>query len=468
MFNRTKSALTLALLVPAAAASAAQAAPVTVDMRVEAEGSTLFDAPVTTDGHNVATAAAGPTAHKCDGTNGFPPANPSPGPSATAALDDAARLGGFSFDGPFDTGFDDFFIQRIGPDTNTAQKFWGVFRNSVASNVGGCQTRVRQGDEVLWAYAAFGSAPLRLSGPDTGTTGRPVTLRVTNGETDAPEAGAAVSGATTGPDGSASLTFSAAGIYRLKADRANAIRSNTLVLCVDPPEAAPCTSTDKAAPKLDLSLPGERLASERGRSRTMLVSWQADDAAGAGVSHYSVEVRRVASGVPSAKLQPGDWRTLASHTTLPRAHFRGGSGRAYQFRIAAVDRATNRTTVETDPIVVPIDDRDRGLWRFSRGWTRARRESAWGGSVVTARRAGLSARLRFEGRSVALIGRRLAKGGRLRVRLDGKVRVLSLRGRTGPRTVVWQSRRLDDGEHLLRVRSLGGGPVQLDAVAPQP
>ena len=184
------------------------------------------------------------------------------------------------------------------------------------------------------------------------------------------------------------------------------------------------------------------------------------------MSHYSVEVREAASGVARARV--GDWRTLASRTTLPRAHFRGKPGRAYQFRIAAVDRAANRARVETDPILVPVDDRDRGLWRFSRGWTRTRRKSAWGGMVISARRAGLSARLRFEGEAVALIGRRLANGGRLRVNVDGRARTLRLRGRSGPRSVVWQSPKLNDARHVLRIRSLGGGPVQLDGVAPRP
>ena len=92
-----------------------------------------------------------------------------------------------------------------------------------------------------------------------------------------------------------------------------------------------------------------------------------------------------------------------------RADFRGESGKAYQFRIGAVDRAANRGAVETGPIVLPVDDRDRRRWRFSEGWKRARRESAWGGTVATAKRTGASATLRFEGRSVALIGRKLPK-----------------------------------------------------------
>jgi hypothetical protein len=238
---------------------------------------------------------------------------------------------------------------------------------------------------------------------------------------------------------------------------------------VDPPGADPCTSSDRAAPTLAVTLPGSRLASERGRSRTMLVSWRGDDGAGAGVSHYSAEVRELGSGVGGAEDGPGDWRLLRPRTTVPALHFRGASGGAYQFRIAAVDRAANRAAVETEPLLLPVDDRDRGLWRFSRrGWTRVRSESAWGGTVMRARAPGATARLRFSGRSAALIGRRVRRGGRLRVSVAGRSRVLALRGRSGPRALLWRSRRLADGPHVLRVRSLGGGPVVLDAVAPQP
>ena len=118
--------------------------------------------------------------------------------------------------------------------------------------------------------------------------------------------------------------------------------------------------------------------------------------------------------------------------------------------------------------MLPVDDRDRGLWKLSRGWKRTRSGSAWGGTVVRAKRAGATATLRFDGRSVALIGRKLARGGRLRVTLDGRRRGLRLRGRSAARSVLWTSARLDAGAHVLRLRTLGGGPVELDAVAPSP
>ena len=88
----------------------ATAAPVGVTLRVEGRTQTIFDGPVTTDGHDVTTPSGG--THRCDGTNGS--AEPSPGPTATAALDDAARLAGFSFDGNYGNfGIDDYFLTRI-------------------------------------------------------------------------------------------------------------------------------------------------------------------------------------------------------------------------------------------------------------------------------------------------------------------------------------------------------------------
>ena len=50
----------------------------------------------------------------------------------------------------------------------------------------------------------------------------------------------------------------------------------------------------------------------------------------------------------------------------------------------------------------------------------------------------------------------------------GKSRVLELDGGGRSASVLWTSRRCADGNHVLRIRSLGGGPVELDAVAPQP
>lgn len=462
MTNRIRGSLPLALAIVGIFASSAGAAPVSVNLRVEGASKTIFDGPVTTDGHTITTASSmGP--HPCDGTNAG--AFPSPVPTATAALDDGARLNGFAWDGTW-FSFEDFQIDSVAGEASTSTQFWGVALNFKFTSTGGCTTKVTNGDQVLWIFDAFSKTHiLKLTGPASATTGAPVTVRVVDGQDGSAAAGATVEGKTTGADGRATLTFANAGIYKLKAERSDSVRSNAVSLCVDPPGADPCTSGDKTAPTVAASLPGRRLASEHGHSRTMLISWQASDAAGAGVAYYSVDVRELSDGIKTAKAGP--WKQLVAHTVLTGAHFRGDSGSAYEFRITAVDRAANRTSIVTDPVVLPVDDRDGGIWKLS-GWKRQRSASAWGLTVVRARKAGATAALRFRGSSVSLIGRKLAKGGRLQVIVDGKSRTLRLRGRSAPRTVLWTSPSLKSGSHLLKLRTLGGGPVELDAVAPRP
>jgi hypothetical protein len=475
MTNRLRrTALGVALLLLSlGAAPAATALPVTVNLRVEGPNRTVFDGPVTTDGHEVTTDTAG--THKCDGTNGG--AEPEPGPTATAALDDAAKLAGFTIDGPYGNfGIDDYFIERVADEQiDPNSHYWSLWINQQFAEKGGCQQRVLAGQDVLWAGIPFSiSVPLKLTGPDTAITGQPIQVQVTDGSSGTPQGGATVGGVTTGPDGRAALTFPEEGIYRVKAEKPETIRSNSIVLCVDPPGAAPCTSTDTVAPSVefgfgpdDPDLPGRRVASRNGRSRTILVSWAGQDGSGSGVSNYTVEVSTAGDGAGASQGEP-EWRTLLDQAPTNGLHFRGASGDAYHFRLTARDRALNSATIVTDPMLIPVDDRDRGLLRLSRGWKRTRVERAWGRTVVRAQRAGATGRIRFRGTQVALIGRKLRRGGRLRVTIDGRSHTLRVLGRTTHRSVLWVSPRLRAGSHVLRLRSLGDGPVELDAVAPSP
>jgi hypothetical protein len=452
----------LSMAVPATAA----AVPVTVNLRVEGATQTIFEGPVITDVHQVKT-PSDTEARTCDGSGvGLPSA-----PTAIGALDDAARGGAFTWDALWDAGFSDYYpFLRIGPNAiDSSTHYLAFYLNWAYAETGGCGQHVRQGDEVLFAYEDFQPSPiLRLSGPGAATTGQNVALRVVDGLTSAPQAGVSVGGATTGADGTAMLSFAQRGIYRLKADAPGAIRSNLLVLCVDPPGAAQCSSGDTAGPVLQAGTPAGSggLASTRGRSRTMLITWAGDDQTGSGVSHYKAEVSQVGDGAGASQ---ASWRTLVDRTTLGGAHFRGEAGGAYRFRITATDRALNETTVTTDPVVVPVDDRSQRLLRFSkRDWKRVRVDSAWGGTVVRAAEAGATARMRFRGTRLRLVGRKLQKGGRLRVTIDGKSKAVRLRGRSPHRSVIWTSPRLAPGSHSLVLRTLGGGTVELDAVAPSP
>jgi hypothetical protein len=271
-----------ALLVGAApiGVATAQAAPTQLTVRIEGATRTLFEGPILTDGHMV-RASSDLQARPCDGTNGG--AHPAPGPTPTAAAADAMEAIGQGFDGRWFPGFDDYFISRWGPDAEDPEHsaFWGIRVDDVLIAVGGCQWADQAGDEVLWAYDSFsGRSLLRLAAagdpsqaPAAPTptahveVGQPLGLEVqeySGGEGQAPAVGPAAgvtvapvqteagtgyetvetadaAAVTTAADGSASVTFGAAGWHRLKAQReAGHIRSNRLDVCVEPPGGGSC------------------------------------------------------------------------------------------------------------------------------------------------------------------------------------------------------------------------------------
>ena len=438
-----KSALpgVLALLSLAAPAGAS-ALPVTVNVRVEGATRTIFDGPVVTDGHNLNPPASG-GAHPCDGTNNG--AFPAAGPTATAALDDAARAGGFSWDGSWDTNFSDFLVNRVGPESATTTQFWGHFVNGKEATAGGCQTRLKAGDETVWAFDAFSkTAILRLQVPTTASIGTPVSFRVTDtrpavtvpaagGPSTEPQPARTESpGSRSRPRGSSASRRTARTPCGRTASGSASIRPT------------PCRELDRyQRPRAQLRRGrGQRggLASTTGRSRTMLISWAGDDRSGSGIKHYSVEV---------AKVGEDGRRKLLDKSTVNGLHFRGDAGAAYRFRITGTDRALNATSVESEPVIVPVDDRNRGLWRFSkRGWKRIKKADAWGRTVMRARSAG--AKARYRSRAPACRWWAAAAQGRPAARDPRRQRrTLRLRGRSALRTVLWNREGLDAGGHRL-------------------
>jgi hypothetical protein len=229
---RTGLLLMVAFAVLAILSPTALAAPATVHLRVEGSTATLFEGMVATDAKTLTKDASGP--HPCDGTNGG--VNPTPGATMTTALDDGSLAGGFTWAGTWFDGFQDFGIDRIGPDSNGgAPNFvsWGYALNFTPSQIGGCQQQVQNGDDVLFAYDFFSKAHLlKLAAPGSANTGEPVNVTVTDGQNGSPVAGASVGGQVTGADGSATLNFDAVGVHALKADKADSVRSNTIGLCV--------------------------------------------------------------------------------------------------------------------------------------------------------------------------------------------------------------------------------------------
>jgi hypothetical protein len=274
-----------------------------------------------------------------------------------------------------------------------------------------------------------------------------------------------VNGATTGADGNASFSIAQPGVYRVKAERADSVRSNVLVMCVDPQAAEPCTSTDKAAPSVKVQSKSGYLF-ETSTSRTFYLYWQAQDGGqGSGVSTYDVETRELSSTPSTAD---NDWRPIGKRLREPRLRFRAGAGRGYEFRVTAVDRAGNRSGFATSRVLVPFDERDHKAVRLSRGWKRVAPKGSWGKYMARTNRRGRTLTVRFSGTRAALIGRRIRNGGRVRVALDGKAVVRRLRGRDSHSRILIRTRRVRPGRHVLRLRTLGGGPVAIDAIGVEP
>jgi hypothetical protein len=453
----TRPLLFLASALALALPTAAMAAPTAVDVRVEGKTSTSFTGPVTTDGKVVTPQTGG--AHNCDGTNGG--ANPSPGPTPTSALDDAALKAGFSWTGTWFDGFGDYSVDSIGGEASTSSEFWGAFVNGTLIPVGGCQFALAADDEVLWTFDAFSKVgALTLTGPGSAPTGTPIQVHVANRATGAPIADAAVGTATTAADGSASLTFDEPGVYRLKAEKATWIRSSEIRVCVDPPLVEACTSTDRTAPSFRLDVPA--VASTIGRFGYIRLSWQGDDGqTGSGVRRYQVEKRRtdVAGSL---------WRPLATDTTKTLARVPAAPGAAYEFRARAIDRAGNASKMVTSTSLMPIDNLSSRLRFSKRGWKTLKRPGAFKLSVSRAVREGASASLRFTGTRATLVTRKLPGGGKIRVTVDGKSKVVDLGGRSRFRRKLVATGELEAGAHTLRIVSLGRAPVEIDGIAIAP
>jgi glycerophosphoryl diester phosphodiesterase len=210
---------------------------------------------------------------------------------------------------------------------------------------------------------------------------------------------------------------------------------------------------DRTDPRVRLIAP--RYASDRSRTRRFRVRWKGVDR-GSGIARYKLEVRLNAS--VSTR-----WRAVRLRSRRSRsAVFRGHPGRAYLFRLRARDRFGNLSRYSYDNTVVPFDDRSRRVQRSS-AWQRVRRKRAYGHSLSRARGPGHSMRLVFRGTRAAVIGSRSSRGARLLVTIDGRPAVVHLRGRHHYRKVLFRSRALRTGLHLLRLESLGGGLVDVDA-----
>jgi hypothetical protein len=224
---------TLAVLTTVLACAPAYAAPAKVDLRVEGAKKTLFEGSVKTNGHAITKDSSG--SHPCDGTNGG--ANPQPGPTVTSALDDGLKRAGLGWKASWSNDFSDFLVNGIGPDDATDSEFWGNAVNGVPPSLGGCQQQIKAGDEVLWYFGGTFKQILEANSAKTTRVGRTFRVKVvavvttfdSTGKSSTqtkPVKGAKIGGKKTDSKGIATFRFRSPGVKRLKATKAESVRSN--------------------------------------------------------------------------------------------------------------------------------------------------------------------------------------------------------------------------------------------------
>ena len=217
----------LAIAATAAAPASAVNDPIKVHVRIEGKAKTLFDGTVKTRGHDV-DAGDGTGPHRCDGTNNH--ANATAGPTVFAAFDDARRKAGLTWQGDWFSSFEDFGIDRIGPDSsdNANGRYWGQVVNFKDTDLGGCQQQITSKDDVLFAYDSFAKPKLHLTGPKKGKAGKTILVKVIDGQSDKPFKGAKVAGHKTNSRGVVRVSLGKPGTRALKATADGAVRSNRL------------------------------------------------------------------------------------------------------------------------------------------------------------------------------------------------------------------------------------------------
>jgi hypothetical protein len=233
--SRPAAACALALLLILSTTASASAGKVTADLRVVAGGKTLAEESLATGTTKVPTSRRA----KCfgAGSQGSGRAKTVKGATALGLLAQAASgnraLRPFYVTDAFSFGLG---LCTVGGRSGTSKLSWYLKVDHKGLSVGGDHARLRAGDEVLWALAAYPYPnELFITGPETATAGLPFKVKVFSYDEKGrrkPVKGASVTDAAgpTGADGTATVTLTQA--EEIRATHGKEIPSNALAVCV--------------------------------------------------------------------------------------------------------------------------------------------------------------------------------------------------------------------------------------------
>ena len=228
----------------------------TVNLRIEANSSTLWEGLITSGPRNISSGGGGEgePSYPCEGGPYQPPPAKT-GNTATDAMDEASKRRGFTYHSFYYEEDYDFEIDRIGPSSETfisatnTNYIWGSLINYQLSparqqlGLCGCQDVLKTGDEVLWAFITLPDFEDYVTAPNvsflkltptavTVKKGQGTTVTVIDGRSGNKTRGASVAGVKTNADGKATLYFSKPGFYQFKAHRTGDVRSNAMNITV--------------------------------------------------------------------------------------------------------------------------------------------------------------------------------------------------------------------------------------------
>lgn len=292
-----------------------------------------------------------------------------------------------------------------------------AFGNAVPAYFGTVHFTSSDPAAILPADAAF-------TGGDNGARGFVVTLKT-----------AGTRSITATDTSTASITGSQAGIT---------------VYTVD--ATAPTVSVPSIALRTGVSLSGT--------AAPITVSWTgSDDAAGSGIDHFALE-RSTDGG--------GTWTTVVT-TSAVKANTTLPVGGTVRFRVSAWDHAGNRRTGSASATMTPRLIQQTSLASRTGGaWSTASSSSYSGGSVLYAKRAGVSASFTFTAKRIALVMAEGPTRGKVKVYVNGAYQTtLSLYATSSAyRVVTWQKAWSTSATRTVKLVVVGtsGHPrVDIDA-----
>jgi hypothetical protein len=227
------------------------------------------------------------------------------------------------------------------------------------------------------------------------------------------------------------------------------------------PAAVPASPTASAA--LAVEQPHvagltARLASRSAGGRTVAVTLAWKLASGSAPADAFRLYRRVDDGAE----QPVGTLDGGARSTVVRL----GVGRASTFRIEAIGRDGAVSPAMTwPPITASRHQESSGLVTTRGAWREASGPSLSGGDVIYSRQAGATITFAFRGSDIGWVGTLTPAGGTAQVRLDGRlVRTVDLAAaRVRYRQLLARVHVTGDGPHVLSIRVVGDGRVDVDA-----